>query len=888
MVLLLVIFFIPQKEINNALEILNLEKEAFDFPRLDWAEVSFVLPIVKELMESPLNGEKYVRRIKKALNGSKNNLIKTISEDLGFSFKDISLPIDSLPDLVSIINEAGRLYQEAFKSLNRRERLILLSILPRRWENEDSPEDDWLKVVLLNKYNISFDTAGINEDTVIKIVEKVDFEKLIRVGILIIQIAEEVPKLLRKIEDGVLPLKFESKFGVIFVGTRGKDEYKGASFVIDPGGDDNYINCGGGIGLLDSSLALNFIVDVEGNDVYLGEDIISIGSGFGGVGFIFDFGGNDKYYGTHFSIGCGYLGFGFIEDFEGDDFYKGGIFSLGAANFGIGILLDHSGNDFYSTDCFGEGFGSTLGFGILADFCGSDVYYAGGKYFNTPLNPNSFLSMAQGFGLGRRPDFGGGIGFLYDKSGNDFYNGDVYAQGVSYWCSAGFLLDEEGEDKYLSTEYSKGTGIHLSYGFLADIGGNDVYFSSKGPGLGEGHDLSCGILIDSSGNDWYMVSGGVGLGLHNSIGIFADLSGEDVYNITEELGIGDANYSRGFSGIGIFVDLMGKDFYPEGRGSDDTYWINGDYGVGIDKNSEEREEIPQRKVPDFSRMSIKEIFKIASEWEVGNNKDRVKEARKALLKREKESIKYIFEDKLNTKDALELRAIIKFLKELKDSLLVENYLREYISVNEEEARRNVYLLIGELNLKNLGDSLISALSREEEKLIRTIVYSLGKIKEKRAVNKLISYLSLKDERLLVVSITALGEIRDTAAIRPLLPLINSPSLIVKSAAINSLVQFDTLIIPYIKENLRGDFPPEFLIVVSKAIEKYSDSFYKDEVKKLLFEYVKNSDWKKREFSVRGLSLLGGEDVKTLFLEILPNEKSYIIKGIIERFLKKVK
>ena len=44
---------------------------------------------------------------------------------------------------------------------------------------------------------------------------------------------------------------------------------------------------------------------------------------------------------------------------------------------------------FYYTLCLGEGFGSTKGFGILSDMEGSDIYYAGGEYFDTPLNPNS-------------------------------------------------------------------------------------------------------------------------------------------------------------------------------------------------------------------------------------------------------------------------------------------------------------------------------------------------------------------------------------------------------------------------------------------------------------------------------------------------------------------
>jgi len=884
MILLLVVFYIPHAEVDSALGYLNLEKEAINFARLEWGETSFVLPVVRELMKSPLSGEEYAGRIKKALSGSEINLVKTLSEDIEIKVNIPELEISSLEDIVAVINETGRICREAFVDLTDREELILLASLPGRWEMEDFPEDDWLNTVLLDRYRLPFDTTGINEDTVMNIIKKVDYSKLMQAGIMLVQIAERVPELIKEIEDSILPMKFETEFGALIIGTRGDDKYEKIPFIIDVAGDDKYIDCGGAIGLVDSLCGISFIIDVEGDDVYRSDEVVSVASGLFGAALIFDYQGDDSYRSTHYSIGSGYLGFGILKDFSGDDFYKGGIFSLGAGNFGLGLLLDSKGNDFYYTNCYGEGFGSTKGFGLLSDMEGSDIYYAGGEYFDVPLNSNSFSSMSQGFGMGMRPDFGGGIGFLYDRSGNDFYNGDVYAQGSSYWCSAGFLIDDEGQDRYIATEYAQGSGIHLSYGFLADLKGDDHYFSAMGPSMGEGHDLGCGILVDSSGDDWYSVSGGIGVGLHNSFGLFADLSGSDVYNITENLGIGDANYSRGFSGVGIFLDLKGEDFYPQGRGDNNSYWINGDYGVGVDKNSEEgEEEISQREIPDFSAMTIGEIFKIASEWEVGDNKDRVKAAREELSSKGEDALKYIFSKKIDTKDALELRAIEKTLKGIEDSLLIEKYLSSNINHKKERARKNVFVFIGELEMKSLSDSLISVLQREgNEKFRRAIVYSMGKIKEKRAVGKIISFLK-EDEPLQLVSIKALGEIGETSAIADLLPLVNSNSVTVRSAAMNSLAGFDTLFIPYFEKNIKKDFPSELLLVGAKAVQKDS-SDYRNRVKNILFKYIEDSDWERREYAARGLSLLGGEDVEEKFKGIIDSEESLIAKSIIRRYL----
>jgi hypothetical protein len=883
MLILLTLFYIPHADIDSAHAYLNLSEEAINFARLEWVENPFILPVVRDLMHSPLKGEQYAAKIKNAIDESDFSLIKTIAGDLEMQLEVPEVQITSIEELVTVINSAGVLCREAFSKLTDREELILLASLPGRWEMEDFPEDDWLNTVLLDRYKIPFDTTGINEDTIMSVVRKVDFGKIIQSGVLIVKIAQAVPELINSLRDSKLPLRFESNFGALVIGSRGDDKYENIPFVIDPGGDDKYVNCGGGLGLIDESGGISFIIDISGDDSYSGEEIISIASGLFGAALIFDFAGDDIYRSSHYSIGCGYLGFGFLKDYAGDDVYRGGIFSLGVGNFGIGVLLDLKGNDFYYTSCYGEGFGSTKGFGLLSDMQGSDVYYAGGKYSDAPLNPGSYNSMSQGFAMGIRPDYGGGIGFLYDKSGNDFYNADVYAQGASYWCSAGFLIDEDGQDRYIATEYAQGAGIHLSYGYLSDLKGDDHYFSKMGPSQGEGHDLACGILIDSSGNDWYSVSGGLGVGLTNSFGLFADLSGSDVYNITEKLGIGEATYARGFSGLGIFMDLKGNDFYPFGRGEDESYWINGDYGIGFDKNSDVVEEIPQKKIPDFSQMLIDEVFDIASEWGVGDNKNRVEEARAELSRRGRAALDYIFARKINTKRGLELRAIEKTLKGIEDSLLVEEYLSSNINHPEKRARKNVFVLIGKLEMESLSDSLVSVLNRKgTEDFRRAIVYAMGKLKEKRALNKIISFLE-EDEPLKLVSIKALGEINDVNTIDALFPLVNSESVTIRSAAIRSLAKFDTLIVSHIEKRVKKDFPCELLLVAAKTVEKDS-SDYREKVKNILFEYIENPDWKKRKYSARGLTLLGGEDVREKFEKIVDSEESNIVKSIIRRYL----
>jgi hypothetical protein len=107
--------------------------------------------------------------------------------------------------------------------------------------------------------------------------------------------------------------------------------------------------------------------------------------------------------------------------------------------------------------------------------------------------PNDYRTMGQGMGFGMRPDYAGGLGLLYDKSGNDKYIGGVYAQGVGYWYATGILIDESGNDVYNAIYYPQGSGIHLASGILYDGAGDDTYYSRNGPGQGAGHDwaLAC-------------------------------------------------------------------------------------------------------------------------------------------------------------------------------------------------------------------------------------------------------------------------------------------------------------------------------------------------------------------------------------------------------------
>jgi hypothetical protein len=378
-----------------------------------------------------------------------------------------------------------------------------------------------------------------------------------------------------------LIFRLETSSGEIIIGGYGSSRYTGSpSIIIDLGGDDQY-NISA---QQDNPGGSSVIIDLGGDDLYRAEGDFAYGSGFLGTGILVDLSGDDTYLTKNFSLGSGLFGVGLLVDEAGDDKYFGDTFGQGAGSFGMGILVDMKGADQYSGALFVQGFGFVSGLGALIDSSGNDNYFAGGRYKDILRYKDHYISLSQGFAYGLRPMMSGGIGMLFDLSGNDVYTSDIFGQGASYWFSLGTLFDKEGNDKYVSFQYAQGAGTHLCLATLEDESGNDVYIS-HGVSQGCGHDLAFGFLWDKSGSDNYVSESlSQGAGSANGFGILADESGDDGYYIQVKANTqGYGNPRRDYGSVGILLDLSGKDGY-NGNGADSTWWTTpSKWGVGIDR-----------------------------------------------------------------------------------------------------------------------------------------------------------------------------------------------------------------------------------------------------------------------------------------------------------------
>lgn len=821
---------VARAALNDALNVQGMKEEELGFFKL-WAIDSFFrLKVVEQLLSHPLQvlpyGESQAKVARERHRNQAGLLTHLYSEiDAGLGQRDSvrlrreiaregkrglsSRGIEGVVGIITAGFAVGKRYlEEAIADIPQRELDILIGEAPDFWKDENDTLERSFAGSLHQEFGLVYDTSQrVKPETLLSYARKLDRRALALSGLAVLMAVEQARILLSQISvdlpagltvedvEGGVVYHQESEWGRIIVGGSGDNVYHcEAALIIDLGGNDRYFNrAGGGIGILYQPFSV--VIDLNGNDYYFSERFFSQGSALFGCGILMDLKGDDVYRGRHYTQGTGIFGTGLLIDGEGRDIYDAGFMAQGAGHYGAGMLIDEAGNDLYRLFCYGQGFGSTWGYGLLVEMEGNDLYYAGGRYKHEPLLPREYRSFAQGFGIGVRPDAGGGIGFLCDFEGNDFYNAEVYAQGTSYWYSLGMLYDREGFDHYTAAQYTQGAGIHLSVGALVDEEGNDSYFSRLGPSQGEGHDLSVGVLVDRKGDDGYYASGGQGIGLTNSVGLFIDQDGNDWYMASESLLCqGASNWTRGFGGIGLFFDLAGKDWYP-GRSvaADQNRWTKGTYGSGTDLprpatviDWEPDVDTSEASIDSVITTPVESVFATASLWAVGNVRKKVLRARKELIRLGKKALEYVYEHKLDTKSGLESEAVSALMKALPDT--AKPYLLRGLRDRRFLARQNSAYWLGEMGGKarDAVDSILLAL-RENRITPRRAVYALGSIGDSLVIPQIIYLLKDTMEVSRIVTAEACGKLKNPVAIEPLIAALDDRLFTVRSAAEAALV-----------------------------------------------------------------------------------------------------
>lgn len=214
----------------------------------------------------------------------------------------------------------------------------------------------------------------------------------------------------------------------------------GFGLLVDRAGDDRYLGAAEPLDFPSPQSAAHNVSMGQGAGYGFRHDFLTGRSISGGVGFLVDLAGDDRYVCGVFGQGTGYWeGVGFLVDAAGRDTYSGQWYVMGAsAHFGVGLLVDEDGDDRYSAALnMALGAGHDFGYGILLDKAGNDEYQG----------PN--LSLGAGNA--------NGMGIFVDLAGNDRYSAVGVSLGQAAVASGGLrgrafslglFLDRAGADRY--------------------------------------------------------------------------------------------------------------------------------------------------------------------------------------------------------------------------------------------------------------------------------------------------------------------------------------------------------------------------------------------------------------------------------------------------------
>ncbi len=392
---------------------------------------------------------------------------------------------------------------------------------------------------------------------------------------------EDVPEAVRQAVQGDILAYAQTPGGLIVIGGSGSNQYDMTRIakVKDVGGDDVY-SYSDNKSVFDAVNGIRdrVVIDLAGDDIHESNAAFAgPATGVFGLSILIDKQGNDTYRCTkQFSIGAGLFGIGVLIDEAGNDRYENlgpdSGWAMGTGFYGCGLIIDKAGSDEYLGEKLVQGVGGPRGLGMIIDGRGNDIYKANGPNFGSVYGtPGVFVGMSQGFGYGIRGYAAGGLGAIYDMSGDDRYEAGEFSQAGGYYFGMGIMHDAAGRDLYMGNRYGQAFAAHQAIGILVDDAGDDVYWSMTAASQAGTWDQCIGMLIDRAGNDVYRCDGlGQGAASQQALALLIDLDGTDTHIAGgTTLGTSGQDVYHADSGVYSFsalIDLgQDADIYPAGR-----------------------------------------------------------------------------------------------------------------------------------------------------------------------------------------------------------------------------------------------------------------------------------------------------------------------------------
>ncbi len=280
---------------------------------------------------------------------------------------------------------------------------------------------------------------------------------------------------------------------------------------------------------------------------------------------------------------------------------------------------------------------------------------------------------------------------------------------------------------------------------------------------------------------------------------------------------------------------------------------------------------------EYSNKELEGLFKTASLWEVGENKEIVQNARKKLENAGEPAIKFIIENKLGTDKTLELRAIKQVL--ISQPEITKPLLRKLLKENNatDLSIKNAIVLLGKLKDIESKDMILEFF---KIKKFRLAVISYSKSLKLTELEPLIlpELNSIREPEALTY-LDILGTIGGVKSIEALLDYLESDkNILLRTTAELSIIKIIqpkhyALLIRRFKKTKNKKLKYHLIQIMGET----KDNHFED----ILIKTLKHKDWNIRLITIINLKKLPeSKKIENAFEKISKKEKNLYIKNYI--------
>jgi len=289
--------------------------------------------------------------------------------------------------------------------------------------------------------------------------------------------------------------------------------------------------------------------------------------------------------------------------------------------------------------------------------------------------------------------------------------------------------------------------------------------------------------------------------------------------------------------------------------------------------------------PDSLKERIEKLFEDASLWEVGENVEKVRSARKELANLGESALRYVFEERMKTDKTLEIRAIKDLVKRLRRESIP--YLHHAMESRNDTVRRNAVYLVGEIKDTTALPILFKMLRSDTSyKAKAGIISAFGKIEDTTAVDSILPFLRYPMERVRISTADALGKLKSEKAVGELIHALRDSFFTVRKTAVRSLARLSPVPLDTILKTLRetedslikGDLIEALGLIGDTLIKANPEDERVQRIRIALVSYLKDSSWALRAQAVEALRRIMNESLRLRFKLLLDEEEHPLVRN----------